>query len=52
MPAFYNTKKRGIQKAWDNLVEASKLDTNLSIYSAMGILAGNGIQTHSWCMMD
>jgi len=49
-PAFYNTRKRGLQKAWKILTKAFTPETTM--YQSIRILDDNGIRCHSWCMVD
>lgn len=49
-PAFYNTTRRGIKKAWKYLSE--EFTEKTTMYDAMNILGEYKIGTHSWCMMD
>jgi hypothetical protein len=49
-PAFYTESKRGIAKAWDQVV--IHFHDNITMSQVCNILHEHKIKTHYWCMMD
>jgi len=50
LPAFYTTRKRGLKKAWEILVE--KFTEETTMYDAINILHNEKIFVQSYYVMD
>ena len=49
-PAMYNTTKRGLSKAWEELEKVFTVDMTFS--EVADVFHKHGVRTHYWCMMD
>ncbi len=49
-PAFYNTSRRGIKKAWAALEKG--WTNELTMSGAINILTESGLKCRRYCMMD
>jgi hypothetical protein len=50
LPSFYTKGKRGVQKAWIDLVTRWRDDMTMS--EAIDIVSEHGVKTHYYCAMD
>jgi len=55
LPTAYTRKVRGINKAWNNLVELfndEKLNKSITMNTIISILQDHNLGVHSYCAMD
>lgn len=50
IPVFYTQSKRGIRRAWHELLKT--FDEKMTMYAAARFLNDHGQKTHTYCAMD